>query len=110
MTTIGDPLADVGLSLCYWTSGLAGGPDLQVPGWYSRDRFVHEYAMRTGRDVSALGWYEVLGIFKLAVILQQIYYRWKIGQTRDERFGVLGGQVRELAERAYQAMNPGASR
>ena len=105
MTTVGDPLADVGLSLCYWTSGIAGGPDLAVPGWYTRDEFVHEYATRTGRDVSAVGWYEVLGIFKLAVILQQIYFRWKIGQTKDQRFAALGGQVRELVQRA-QAQTP----
>jgi aminoglycoside phosphotransferase (APT) family kinase protein len=105
MTTIGDPLADVGLALCYWTTGIAGGPDLDVTGqdisgWYSHDRFVDEYAARTGRDLTAIGWYEVLGIFKLAVILQQIYFRWKIGQTRDERFAILGGQVRDLTLRA----------
>jgi aminoglycoside phosphotransferase (APT) family kinase protein len=100
MTTIGDPLADVGLSLCYWTSGIAGGPDPDVPGWYTRDQFIHQYATRTGRDLSRIRWYEVLGIFKLAVILQQIYFRWKVGQTKDERFAVLGGQVRDLVERA----------
>jgi aminoglycoside phosphotransferase (APT) family kinase protein len=99
MATVGDPLADVGLSLCYWTSGLAGGPDLGVPGWYTRDQFVHEYASRTGRDVSRIRWYEVLGIFKLAVILQQIYFRWKAGQTKDERFAKLGAQVRDLCLR-----------
>ena len=100
MTTIGDPLADVGLSLCYWTSGIAGGPEQEVAGWYTRDEFVHQYASRTGRDVSRIGWYEVLGIFKLAVILQQIYFRWKAGQTRDERFAALGAHVRGLADRA----------
>ena len=93
MTTLGDPLADVGLSLCYWTSGAI------PPGWYTRDQFIHQYATRTGRDVAHIRWYEVLGIFKLAVILQQIYFRWKIGQTRDERFAALGGQVRALAQR-----------
>src|ERR1051325_3874196 len=76
MTTVGDPLADVGLSLCYWTFGIAGGPDLNVPGWYTRDQFIHEYATRTGRAVSNIRRYEVLGIFKLSVILQQIYFRW----------------------------------
>jgi aminoglycoside phosphotransferase (APT) family kinase protein len=104
MTTIGDPLVDVGLSLCYWTYGLAGGPDLGIPGWYTRDEFIQEYAARTRRDLSALAWYEVLGIFKLAVILQQIYCRWKAGQTRDPRFGALGGQVRALIERAEERL------
>jgi aminoglycoside phosphotransferase (APT) family kinase protein len=101
MTTVGDPLADVGLSLCYWTFGAAGGPDLSVAGWYSRDEFVHNYAQRTGRDVSRIEWYEVLGVFKLAVILQQIYYRWKIGQTQDPRFGVLGEQIRRLCKEGF---------
>lgn len=97
MTTIGDPLADVGLSLCYWTSGIAGGPSRDIPGWFSRDRFIHEYSSRTGRDVSRLAWYEILGSFKLAVILQQIYFRWKAGQTSDERFAELGSEVQTLA-------------
>jgi aminoglycoside phosphotransferase (APT) family kinase protein len=96
MTTIGDPLADVGLSLCYWTYGIAGA------GWYTRDQFIHGYATRTGRDVSGIGWYEVLGIFKLAVILQQIYVRWKVGQTRDERFAAMGEEVRLLADQALE--------
>jgi aminoglycoside phosphotransferase (APT) family kinase protein len=101
MTTVGDPLADVGLSLCYWTHGIAGGPDLNVRGWYSRDEFVQEYGRRTGRDMSRIGWYEVLGVFKLAVILQQIYFRWKIGQTRDARFGALGEQIQTLCKQGF---------
>ena len=105
MTTIGDPLVDVGLSLCYWTLGIAGGPSREISGWYTRDEFIHEYAIRTGREVARLAWYEVLGIFKLAVILQQIYVRWKRGQTRDERFAVLGDQVRGLAEAAWERLN-----
>ena len=100
MTTVGDPLVDVGLSLCYWTSGRAGGPDLSLPGWYTRDEFIREYASRTGRDLSNIRWYEILGIFKLAVILQQIYGRWKAGQTRDVRFSTLIGDVRTLLDHA----------
>ncbi len=102
MTTIGDPLVDVGLSLCYWTFGVTGGPDLGIGGWYSRDRFIQEYATRTGRDLSRIDWYEVLGIFKLAVILQQIYFRWNVGQTKDERFASLGARVRKLVEGALE--------
>jgi aminoglycoside phosphotransferase (APT) family kinase protein len=104
MTTIGDPLVDVGLSLCYWTDEAFGtSRSGSHSGWYTRDEFVQEYATRTGRDVSGIVWYEVLGIFKLAVILQQIYFRWKAGQTRDERFAALGAQVRGLCERAVAA-------
>ncbi len=90
MATIGDPLADLGLSLCYWQS--------DPPGGYTRDEFVLYYAQKTGRDLRDLPWHEVLGIFKLAVILQQIFYRYNRGQTRDERFRHLDARVRELVE------------
>ncbi len=88
MATLGDPLSDLGLSLCYWQSG--------PPGGYTRDEFVLRYAQQTGRDVTHLGYHEVLGIFKLAVILQQIYFRYHRGQTQDERFRHLDERVRTL--------------
>ncbi|HXY06400.1 MAG TPA: phosphotransferase family protein [Terriglobales bacterium] len=108
MTTVGDPLADVGLTLCYWA--WAGSPDLSSrgipalttqPGWYTRDQFVQRYAEKTGRDLSNIRYYEVLGIFKLAVILQQIYYRFRRGQTQDSRFRNFDERVRGLVELAF---------
>ncbi len=107
MATIGDPLADLGLTLCYWA--WAGARQLRdrgmpavtsQPGWYTRDQFLERYAKRTGRDLSGIAYYEVLGVFKLAVILQQIYYRFRVGQTRDARFEDFGERVRVLAELA----------
>ncbi len=107
MTTVGDPLADLGLTLCYWawadSSQLSshGVPALtSQPGWYTRDRFVQRYAEKTGRDLSNIGYYEVLGVFKLAVILQQIYYRFRRGQTQDTRFQNFDERVRGLIELA----------
>lgn len=93
MTAVGDPLVDVGLTLCYWS--WLSAPELRAaalpaltsqPGWYTRDAFIERYAERTGRDLTHIAYYEVLGIFKLAVILQQIFYRFHRGQTKDERF------------------------
>ena len=107
MATVGDPLADLGLTLCYWC--WASAPSLQAhalptltaqPGWYTRDEFVARYSRLTGRDLTHLPWHEVLGIFKLAVILQQIYYRFWRGQTQDQRFRDFGDRVRGLAELA----------
>jgi aminoglycoside phosphotransferase (APT) family kinase protein len=107
MATVGDPLADLGLTLCYWA--WAEAPQLRtrgVPaltsqaGWYTRDQFVQRYAERTGRDLSHIAYYEVLGVFKLAVILQQIYYRFWCGQTQDARFHDFGERVRGLVELA----------
>lgn len=95
MTTIGDPLADLGLTLCYWT--WAGMTAVTAePGWYTRDQFLERYAERTGRDLTHIRYHEVLGVFKLAVILQQIYYRFHGGQTQDERFREFDQRVRQL--------------
>ena len=104
MTTIGDPLVDVGLSLVYWQGlgtltseagelGAAGANK----GWFSREQFLMHYAAASGRDLANITWFELLGIFKLAVILQQIYARYVSGQTQDVRFKNFGARVAELA-------------
>ena len=109
MTTIGDPLADLGLTMCYWTwASAAAGDDphpatpglTSQPGWYTRDQFLERYAQRTGRALTHIRYHEVLGLFKLAVILQQIYYRFHRGQTRDERFRTFDRRVRGLIRQA----------
>ena len=103
MTTIGDPLADLGLTLCYWS--WANGDDVRTAGipaitlregWFTREQLLERYAAKTGRDVSGVGYYEVLGVFKLAVIVQQIYVRFHRGQTTDERFRDFGGRAQAL--------------
>ena len=105
MTTIGDPLVDLGLTMCYWAWASVAAEDdphpatpavTAQPGWYTRDQFLQRYAQRTGRDLTHIGYHEVLGIFKLAVILQQIYYRFHLGQTQDDRFRTFDRRVRGL--------------
>jgi aminoglycoside phosphotransferase (APT) family kinase protein len=107
MATVGDPLSDLGLTLCYWV--WAAAPEVRTPGipvltaapgWYTRDQLIERYSEGTGRDATHIGYYEVLGVFKLAVILQQIYCRFHRGQTQDERFRSFGGRARRLAELA----------
>ena len=107
MATIGDPLADVGLTLCYWawTELVGGGKDVvptltSRPGWYNRDQFIEHYSERSGRNLSGIDYYEVLGMYKLAVILQQIYYRFRRGQTQDERFRHFDQRITSLARQA----------
>jgi aminoglycoside phosphotransferase (APT) family kinase protein len=109
MTTIGDPLVDLGLTLTYWAPpegpGLHNGPVPAITteaGWYTREQFLDHYAKATGRDLTHIGFHEVLGIFKLAVIVQQIYHRFVKGQTRDERFSQFYLRVRSLIEAAAQ--------
>ena len=105
MATVGDPLVDLGCVMCYWPE--AGDPPVRrdalsaittLPGWFTRAQLVERYARITGRDVSGLGYYEVFGIFKIAVVLQQIYFRYHRGQTRDERFRNFDQRVRGLVE------------
>jgi aminoglycoside phosphotransferase (APT) family kinase protein len=111
MATIGDPLMDLGTSLGYWMDPddnpelrlLPAGPTT-LPGNLSRAGVVERYAARTGRDVSQIVFYYVYGLFKIAVIAQQIYYRYTQGLTRDERFASLIGAVRILGHTASQAI------
>ncbi len=104
MSAVGDPLVDLGVMLCYWTQPSDPGgtkPALtSQPGWFSRDEMVQRYAEKTGRDVTHIDYYEVFAIFKLAVVLQQIYVRFHRGQTQDERFRHFDKRVRNLIEQA----------
>jgi aminoglycoside phosphotransferase (APT) family kinase protein len=103
MTTIGDPLFDLAVSLSYWVES-GDSQELKevlptvadTPGFMTRKEFIDYYAEKSGRDLSAMHWYMVFGYFKLAVILQQIYARWKKGQTGDARFANFDERVRTL--------------
>lgn len=100
MATIGDPLMDLGSSLGYWVNQ-DDPEDLQVmrmlpttlPGMLKRDEIVRLYAEKSGRSIPNFDFYLVFGLFRLAVIAQQIYYRYFHGQTKDERFALLIGAV-----------------
>lgn len=107
MTTVGDPLFDLAVSLSYWAE--PGDPEelkkvlptvTSEPGFWSRDEFMERYAEKSGRDLSEMHWYVTFGYFKLAGILQQIYARWKGGQTKDERFATFGNRVQALMQHA----------
>jgi aminoglycoside phosphotransferase (APT) family kinase protein len=103
MATVGDPLFDLAVSLSYWTEPTDPEEIKEVmptvtstPGFMTRAEFVERYAEKSARDLSEMHWYMVFGYFKLAVILQQIYARWKKGQTSDERFANFDRRVRTL--------------
>ena len=103
MATVGDPLFDLAVSLSYWVE--PGDPDelkavmptvTATPGFMTRKEIIDRYAEESGRDLSEMHWYVVFGYFKLAGILQQIFARWKNGQTKDERFATFDERVRTL--------------
>ena len=107
MCTIGDPLMDLGTVLSYWVEAgdsqarllKATGPTA-LPGNLTRRQIATRYAEKTGRDVSNMHFYYCFGLFKLAVIVQQIYARYVRGHTRDERFSRLNEWVAVLHETA----------
>ena len=105
MSALGDPLVDLGILLAYWTSiAPAGGDALTTvtsqPGWFTRDELIDRYQARTGRDLSTLRYFEVFALFKIAVVIQQIYHRFATGQTDDPRFARFGHRVLTLARQA----------
>ncbi len=111
MCTIGDPLADLGTLLGYWTEpsdsesrkAFAVMPTHQ-PGFLTRAQVVERYTGRSGIDVTHIRWYEIFAIWKTAVVIQQIYVRWHRGQTRDERFKTYGTRAVSLIESARELM------
>jgi aminoglycoside phosphotransferase (APT) family kinase protein len=116
MATIGDPFMDLGTTLGYWNQ--AGDPaEVQAiglarfEGSLRRGEVVARYAERTGRVPAALAaeivYYYVFGLFKIAVIVQQIYYRYRQGFTTDARFGRLDVVVAACAAMAERAMASG---
>lgn len=93
MATIGDPLMDLGNSLAYWVQAdddpLARSTRRQpthLPGMMTRDEVVARYYEQTKREPADWAFYEVYGVFRLAVIVQQIYYRYHHKQTRNPAF------------------------
>jgi aminoglycoside phosphotransferase (APT) family kinase protein len=127
MATLGDPLADLGLTLVYWTDpGEEGwlspeqldpaakapqatrslGTDATAsPGFLSRAEFAAGYAERTGRDISRIGYYVAFGYFKLAAVLEGIHARYLQHQTVGEGFDQDGLAVPALIARAHQVLD-----
>lgn len=113
MSTVGDPLADVAVALSYWIQaddndllkyGLGHPPVTVMDGFYTRDQFIEKYRKRSGRDVSNIDYYMTFAYFKLAVIGQQIYYRYKQGQTADPRFAKLNVLVQNMLQQALKTI------
>jgi aminoglycoside phosphotransferase (APT) family kinase protein len=108
MATIGDPLMDLGGALAYWVE--AGDDEIfrlfrrqptTTPGMWTRERLVETYLERSGLALPSTGWlfYEVFGVFRLAVIAQQIWLRYVSKQTTNEAYAVFGPAVGYLETR-----------
>lgn len=103
MCTLGDPLSDLGTALAYWVNAddpaevqMIGWGPTGIPGSLTRAQIAHRYSEKTGRDLSHVVFYYVFALFKVAVIIQQIYYRYYHGLTKDQRFAALGNVAKLL--------------
>ena len=106
MSALGDPLVDLGIVLAYWSPTAPPSQRdalttvIDRPGYFTKEEIVERYALRSGRDVSNVRYYEIFAVFKIAVVIQQIYYRYIKGQTSDARFASFGARVEFLARHA----------
>ena len=112
MATVGDPLMDLGTTLGYWVDAddpaewqQFGFGLTALPGNLSRRELVEHYARLSGRDVRDVVFYFAYGLLKIAVIVQQIYYRYRQGHTADARFADLGLLVRACGDMASRAID-----
>ncbi|MGH7836590.1 MAG: phosphotransferase family protein [Candidatus Binataceae bacterium] len=113
MSTLGDPLIDLGTALNYWRDA-DDPPDLIAlsdghahttrPGFMTRAELIARYAERTGRDVKDAAYYRAWALWKTATVVQQIYVRFVRGQTHDPRFEAMGAHVPILARTAAEVV------
>jgi aminoglycoside phosphotransferase (APT) family kinase protein len=114
MAAVGDPLLDVGTSLGYWAEAgdhpafrSLGLGATSLPGNFTRVELWERYLTRTRRPATDPTFYYAFGLFKIAVIAQQIFARFRKGLTSDERFSRLGDAVQLLAATAERATTTG---
>ncbi len=116
ISALGDPLMDLGASLVYWVE--AGDPPglamlkkqpSDAPGMMTRREVVAYYAQKSGRNVDDFSFYYVYGIFRLAVIAQQIYYRYYHKQTTNPAYALFGPGAQGLGQYARHLIKEGAS-
>jgi aminoglycoside phosphotransferase (APT) family kinase protein len=119
MATLGDPLMELGGALAYWVQAdddeeflLFRRQPSHLPGMFTRAEFIERYCERMGFSVTPEQWrfYEVFGLFRLAVIAQQIYYRYFHKQTTNEAYALLGAGVGLLDKRCQRLLGVDSSR
>ena len=106
MCTLGDPLMDLGNSLAYWVEAndeqqfqIFRRQPTNAPGMLTRQEVVDWYCEKAGLTLKSFDFYEVYGLFRLAVIMQQIYYRYYHGQTQDKRFAMFNMAIAYMEQR-----------
>ncbi len=115
MATVGDPLMDLGNSLAYWVQADDQGlfrsmrrQPTHIPGMLTRQQVINYYAEKTGLEHTDFLFYEVYGLFRLAVIVQQIYERFLKGKAANPLYGQFGAMVQALELRCQKRLNQGS--
>jgi len=111
MTTLGDPLVDLGTLLNYWPdpgdpeeSGRLSHDGMSRMGLPSRAEVAARYGERTGLDVSAANWYDAFAQWKTATVVQQLHHRWVVGDSTDERMETIADRLPQLLANADQLL------
>jgi aminoglycoside phosphotransferase (APT) family kinase protein len=111
MTTLGDPLIDLGTLLNYWPDPSAGDDTrgshagMESMGLPTRAEVKKIYTERTGLDVSRGSWYEAFALWKTATVLEQLHHRWAMGDSTDDRMKAIAARVPNLAEEAAHLLD-----
>ena len=111
MTTLGDPLIDLGTLLNYWPDAADGEdeqrfnhPGMERMGLPPRRQMVARYAERSGLDVAAIGWYEAFALWKTVTVIQQLHHRWKVGDSSDPRMETVADAAPKLIANAERLL------
>lgn len=112
MTTLGDPLIDIGTLLNYWPDpadderrkrfGHAGMERMGLP---TRRAVAASYAAYSGLDLAAIGWYEAFALWKTATVVQQLHHRWQVGDSKDPRMAAVADRLPNLIDNARDALS-----
>jgi aminoglycoside phosphotransferase (APT) family kinase protein len=112
MTTLGDPLADLGTLLNYWPDPADSGSakrashdGMTAMGLPSRAEITERYANRTGLDVSQAAWYDAFAQWKTGVVVQQLHQRWKMGDSSNEHHETVADKLPVLIESAQALLD-----
>ncbi len=112
MTTLGDPLIDLGTLLNYWPDpqdspeASRGSHDgMAKMGLPTRSEIAQRYGKRTGLDVSAVNWYDAFAQWKTATVIQQLHHRWVVGDSTDERMETIADRLPTLLSNADQLLS-----
>ncbi len=112
MTTLGDPLADLGTLLNYWpdpddaeTVQRASHDGMAAMGLPSRAELIERYGSRTGLDVSQAPWYDAFAQWKTGVVIQQLHHRWKMGNSSNERHETINERLPSLINSAQDLLD-----